>query len=61
MTTIEVLRTSGTFRVFRLHDGFVDLRKFRKTDYYQMYYEGFGIRDQLIVRCPISPEVQVRR
>jgi DNA-binding CsgD family transcriptional regulator len=59
MTTIAAVRASGKFRVDRLHGGFVDMEKFTKTEYYRIYFEGFGIRDQLSIGCPISPEVEV--
>jgi DNA-binding CsgD family transcriptional regulator len=56
MTTIAAVRGSGTFRVDRLHAGFVDMNEFRMTDYYRTHYVDFGIHDQLSVGCPISPE-----
>lgn len=58
MTTIASVRDSGTFRINRLHHGFVDLDAFRKTDYYRAHYVDLGIRDELSVGCPITPEAE---
>jgi len=58
MATVAAVRGSGLFRVHRLHDGFVDLEEFRKTDYYQSHFVRFGVDDQLWVASPISPETE---
>jgi DNA-binding CsgD family transcriptional regulator len=58
MTTVAAMRDSGTFRVHRLHHDFVDLDAFRKTDYYRTNYVDLGIRDELSVACPITPETE---
>lgn len=58
MTTIAAVRGSGTFRVHRLHDGFVDIDALRQTDYYRTHYERFAVRDQVWVASPISPETE---
>jgi DNA-binding CsgD family transcriptional regulator len=58
MTTIASHRGSGVFRVNRLHNGFVDLDEFRKTDYYREHYVAFGILDEMSVACPVSPETE---
>lgn len=59
MTTIAAVRDSGVFRVRRLHHDFIDLDKFRQTDYYRKNFVELGIRDELFVACPISPETEV--
>jgi DNA-binding CsgD family transcriptional regulator len=58
MTTIAAVRDSGTFRVHRLHHEFIDLDKFRTTDYYREHFVELGIRDELFVACPLSPEAE---
>jgi DNA-binding CsgD family transcriptional regulator len=58
MATVAAVRGSGVFRVHRLHDGFVDLEQFRKTEYFQSHFVAFGIDDQLWVASPISPETE---
>jgi DNA-binding CsgD family transcriptional regulator len=58
LCTIAAIRGSGTFRVHRLHDGFVDLDALRKTEYYRINYTDLGIGDQMWVGSPISPETE---
>lgn len=58
LSTMAAVRGSGVFRVHRLHDGFVDLEELRKTAYYQTHYVAIGVKDQLWVASPISPETE---
>jgi DNA-binding CsgD family transcriptional regulator len=57
-TTVAVVKTSGTFRVHRLYDGFVNLNALRKTVHYRAYYQAFGVDDRMWVGSPISPETE---
>jgi DNA-binding CsgD family transcriptional regulator len=58
LTTVAALQGSGTFRVHRLCDGFVDLDNLRGTAHYRAYYEAFGVEDRLWVGSPISDEAE---
>lgn len=54
MSAIATARLSGTFRVHRLRDGFVDFDRFRRTPHYHALYKGFGVDDRLWVGSPIG-------
>ncbi len=55
MTVVAMARHSGSFRVNRLHDGFIDFEAFRKTDHYAQHYRRFKVNDRLWIGCPVSP------
>lgn len=58
MPSIAMAKRSGTFRVHRLHDGFIDLDAYRQTVHYRAYYDTFGVDDRLWVASPINPQVE---
>lgn len=58
MTSQEVVRRAGTFRVHRLRDGWIDFAKFRQTEHYRLYYEEPAIADRIWAVYPVSPTVE---
>ncbi len=58
MPSVATAKLSGTFRVHRLHDGFIDLDAYRQTAHYRAYHEAFGVDDRLWVASPINPQAE---
>jgi len=58
MTSREVVRRAGVFRVHRLRDGWVDFAKFSKTAHYHLYYLEPEIADRIWLIFPVSPTVE---
>jgi DNA-binding CsgD family transcriptional regulator len=58
MTTVAMAATTGTFRVHRMRDGFVDFARFRTTAHYKLLYEGRGIVDRIWVGVPINQDAE---
>jgi DNA-binding CsgD family transcriptional regulator len=58
MTTTAATAGAGHLRVRRLHDGFVDLRAFKKTEPYRLLYEEPGISDRMFAGIPIHNDAE---
>lgn len=58
MTTRAVTAHAGTFRHYRLHDGFIDFKAFQRTAHYKALYEAVGITDRLWVMCPVTRDAE---
>ncbi len=58
MTTVAMAKRAGTFRVNRLRDGFIDFRKFTKTDHYQHFYVAKGVTDRIWVGLPAATDAE---
>lgn len=58
MTTRAVTAHAGTFRHFRLRDGFIDFKAFQRTTHYRALYEAVGITDRLWVMCPVTRDAE---
>jgi DNA-binding CsgD family transcriptional regulator len=58
MTTTAITTHAGIFRAHRLHDGFVNLAKFKRTAHYQAFYEGAGISDRMWIVFPVNADVE---
>jgi DNA-binding CsgD family transcriptional regulator len=58
MTSRALARRAGTFRVNRLRDGFVDLKKFRETEHYRNFYTEIGVEDRIWIGFPASEDAE---
>jgi DNA-binding CsgD family transcriptional regulator len=58
MTTREIIRQSGRFRSYRLHDGFIDMDAYRKTPQYQLYFQQSGITDRIWCVFPVNEDAE---
>lgn len=58
MTTLALSETTGTFRVCRLRDGFIDFEAFRRTDHYRKFYRDLGVCDRMWAAFPVSREAE---
>jgi DNA-binding CsgD family transcriptional regulator len=53
-TSRTIAARAGHFRTYTLHDGFIDITKFRKTRHYDFFYRELDIVDRMWVVFPIS-------
>jgi DNA-binding CsgD family transcriptional regulator len=58
LTTRAIVADAGSFRVRRLRDGFVDLRAFRRTEHYRVYYQEAGISDRIWAAYPVNRDAE---
>jgi DNA-binding CsgD family transcriptional regulator len=58
MTSCALTARAGTFRMHRLHDGFVDFAKFKRTAQYRAYYENLNVADRLWVVVPVNADAE---
>lgn len=58
MASRQMVKKTGTFRVYRMRDGWIDFAKFRKTEHYKLYYEAPEIADRIWVGFPVSATVE---
>ncbi|EIP97349.1 response regulator containing a CheY-like receiver domain and an HTH DNA-binding domain [Opitutaceae bacterium TAV1] len=58
MTTRALVAGVGRLRVYRLHDGFVDMDAFRQTAHYRAFYQAAGITDRLFVGFPVNADTE---
>jgi DNA-binding CsgD family transcriptional regulator len=58
LTTQALVAGAGSFRVHRLHDGFVDMAAFEKTPHYRVFYKEAGIVDRMFVCFPINADAE---
>lgn len=58
MTTRALVAGAGAFRVHRLHDGFVDIKRFKASVHYRLFYQEAGIVDRLFVGVPLTPDAE---
>lgn len=54
MATRALLSAAGTFRVHRLRDGWIDLKAFRRSLHYRLYYAEQGIVDRIWIGIPVT-------
>ncbi len=57
-TTLALIAGMGRLRVHRLHDGFVDMERFRRTEGYRVVYEEAGIVDRMFAAVPINEDAE---
>jgi len=53
-----VMAAAGTFRVYSLGTGMIDIDRFRQTEYYDYFYRQPGIVDRLWVAFPVDNHVE---
>jgi DNA-binding CsgD family transcriptional regulator len=58
LTTRAIVGNAGSFRVYRLRDGFIDFKEFRSTRHYRVFYQEIGIHDRLWVMCPVNADAE---
>ena len=58
MTTRALADGTGKFRIHRLHDGFIDLKAFKRSGHYYAQYEVTGIRDRMFVGIPVNEDAE---
>jgi len=58
MTTVALAAGVGSFRVHRLHDGFVDIAAFKETAHYRIIYRDAGIVDRMFIGVPVNRSVE---
>jgi len=58
MATCALTAGAGTFRVHRMHDGFIDFDAFRRTAPYETLYGAPGISDRLWAVCPVNADAE---
>ena len=58
MTTVALTEAAGRFRVYRLHDGFIDIKTFKCTEHYRVFYRETGISDRLWVVFPVNADAE---
>nr|WP_298725282.1 LuxR C-terminal-related transcriptional regulator [uncultured Steroidobacter sp.] len=58
LTTKALAAGAGRLRVHRLHDGFVDLAAFRRTQHYRAFYEQAGITDRMFIGFPLNADAE---
>ncbi|OIR14879.1 bacterial regulatory protein, luxR family [mine drainage metagenome] len=54
MATRALLSAAGKFRVHRLRDGWIDLKAFRRSLHYRLYYAEQGIADRIWIGIPVT-------
>lgn len=58
LTTRALVAGSGTLRVHRLHDGFVDFAAMQKTEHYRIFYKEGGIKDRIFAGVPVNGDAE---
>jgi len=58
MTGRKMLALAGSFRVFRLRDGWVDFEAFRRTEHYDLYYRKAGLADRIHAGFPFDADTE---
>lgn len=58
MASRQNVRGAGTFRIYRMRDGWINYAKFRETEHYRLYYTEAGIADRIWITFPVSPKVE---
>ena len=58
MSTRKIIRQAGSFRSYRLRDGFIDFEEFRKTPQYEMYFRQGGISDRIWCVFPVNKDAE---
>lgn len=58
-TNIALAANAGRFRSYRLHGGeLVDVKEFKKTAHYDMYYTHLDVNDRMWVAFPVSSDTE---
>lgn len=58
LATPAVIAGSGTFRVHRMHDGFIPLGEFRKSEHFRLHYTELGIADRMWLSFPLNQDTE---
>jgi len=58
MPTRKVISEAGRFRTYRMHDGFIDFKAYRKTAQYQMYFQQLGVTDRIYCVFPVNNDAE---
>lgn len=58
LTTLALIAKAGRLRVHRLHDGFVDVGRMKKTEGYRVIYEEAGIVDRIFAGVPVNADAE---
>lgn len=57
-STREIIRQAGSFRSYRLRDGFIDFKEYRKTPHYEMYFKQAGVTDRIWCVFPVNRDTE---
>lgn len=57
-TTLALVSESGSLRVHRLHDGFVNMNAMRKTASYKVVYGDSGLIDRMYAGIPVNADAE---
>lgn len=58
LTSQAMARRTGQWQVHRLHDGWINLEAFRRTNHYRISYEAHGIADRMFLGIPVNADAE---